>query len=202
MSLTRVATMKRWRMRWTAWIASCSDDFGGTKRMVGRPTASQMASASFRSFLFDFTYGVTNWGLIRRTWWPRSVSTLAQKCAPFEASIPTKHGGRLAKNVDTACTTQKVFARRFFRERQRRERQRRISLSLNLSEPSACRVPPSSQLRSRVHLLPRGRDPYHWLIISGAPIKHAFTKSVPPYISARAECQLITNNLRWPLSST
>jgi hypothetical protein len=27
----------------------------GTKRMFGRPTASQMASASFRSFLLDFT---------------------------------------------------------------------------------------------------------------------------------------------------
>ena len=29
-------------------------------RIVGRPTASQIASASFRSFLFDFTYGATN----------------------------------------------------------------------------------------------------------------------------------------------
>ena len=32
----------------------------GTNRMAGRPTASQIASASLRSFLFDFTYGFTN----------------------------------------------------------------------------------------------------------------------------------------------
>jgi hypothetical protein len=32
--------------------------------MFGRPTAPQMASESFRSFLLDFTYGVTNCGLI------------------------------------------------------------------------------------------------------------------------------------------
>ena len=30
-------------------------DLTGTKRMFGRPTASQIASASFRSFLLDFT---------------------------------------------------------------------------------------------------------------------------------------------------
>ena len=58
-SFVRLRT-KRWRIRWRAWIASCSGDFGGTKRIVGRPTASQIASASFRSFLFDLTYGATN----------------------------------------------------------------------------------------------------------------------------------------------
>ena len=39
----------------------------GDLRIDGRLIASQMASASFRSFLFDLTYGVTNWGLISRT---------------------------------------------------------------------------------------------------------------------------------------
>jgi hypothetical protein len=34
----------------------------GTKRMFGRPTASQIASASATSFLFAFTYGFTNCG--------------------------------------------------------------------------------------------------------------------------------------------
>jgi hypothetical protein len=36
-------------------LHSCSGDLTGTKRMFGRPTASQIASASFRSFLLDFT---------------------------------------------------------------------------------------------------------------------------------------------------
>ena len=44
-------------MRWTACTANWSADFGGTKRIDGRLTASQIASASFRSFLLDFTYG-------------------------------------------------------------------------------------------------------------------------------------------------
>ena len=76
-SLTLLAT-KRLRIRWTAWIANCSEDLTGTNRMFGRPTASQIASASFRSFLLDLTYGVTNCGLINRTSCPSSESVLAQ----------------------------------------------------------------------------------------------------------------------------
>lgn len=43
------------RMRWTACISSCSGDFCGTNRIEGRPTASQIASASLQSFLLDLT---------------------------------------------------------------------------------------------------------------------------------------------------
>ena len=39
----------------------------GTKRMVGRPTASQIASASAASVLFRFTYGFAYCGGINRT---------------------------------------------------------------------------------------------------------------------------------------
>jgi hypothetical protein len=37
----------------------CSQVFVSTKRMVGRATASQIASASAMSFFCRFTYGLT-----------------------------------------------------------------------------------------------------------------------------------------------
>ena len=67
------------------WRARCSDStacigavFTGTKRIFGRTTASQIASASLRSLLFVFTYGFTNCGAISRTVWPNSESFRAQ----------------------------------------------------------------------------------------------------------------------------
>jgi hypothetical protein len=39
-----------------------------TKRIDGRPTASQIASASRASFLLDFTYGRTSRAFISLTW--------------------------------------------------------------------------------------------------------------------------------------
>ena len=50
------------------------DIFDGTKRMFGRPTASQIASASAKSFLFVLTYGLTKCGAIRRTVCPIASS--------------------------------------------------------------------------------------------------------------------------------
>ena len=50
----------------------------GQKCMLGRPTASQMASASFASFLLPFTYGLTNCGAIKRTSCPSLISSRAQ----------------------------------------------------------------------------------------------------------------------------
>jgi hypothetical protein len=47
--------------------ACCSADFTRTKRIPGRPAASQIASASLRSFLARFTKGFTYCGGIRRT---------------------------------------------------------------------------------------------------------------------------------------
>ena len=39
------------RTRWRAWMCSCSIVLTGTKRIPGRLTASQMASASLASFV-------------------------------------------------------------------------------------------------------------------------------------------------------
>ena len=45
------SAIQPWRTRCNAKSACCSSDFTGTKRMFGRITASQMASASLPSFL-------------------------------------------------------------------------------------------------------------------------------------------------------
>ncbi len=76
-SRVRFATT-RWRIRWTACISNCPAGFGGTKRIDGLPAASPIASASLRSFLFDFTQGFTNCGEISLTSRPKSVKTRAQ----------------------------------------------------------------------------------------------------------------------------
>ncbi|MNE05340.1 hypothetical protein D3C80_978980 [compost metagenome] len=47
------------RVRCNTITLCCSGDFTGTKRMVGRVTASQIASASAMSFFWRFTYGFT-----------------------------------------------------------------------------------------------------------------------------------------------
>src|SRR5260370_21529541 len=52
--------MRRSRTRWRACRSSWSSVLIGTKRMFCRSTASAMASASRKSFLFDFTNGLTN----------------------------------------------------------------------------------------------------------------------------------------------
>ena len=62
------------RVRWiTIWLC-CSGLFTSTKRMLGRVTASQMASASAASFFCRFRYGFTYEGGISFTSWPSSVS--------------------------------------------------------------------------------------------------------------------------------
>ncbi len=58
--------------------ACCMAVFTGTKRIPGRPAASQIASASLRSFFARFTKGFTYCGGMRRTSWPRAVSSRAQ----------------------------------------------------------------------------------------------------------------------------
>src|SRR5215468_6507742 len=64
--------------------------------MVGRVTASAIASASRLSFLFDLTYGFTNWGAMSLTSWPWARKQRAQSCAPPQASIPMRTGGSFA----------------------------------------------------------------------------------------------------------
>jgi hypothetical protein len=60
----------------------------GTKRMFSRSTASAIASASMKSFLFDFTKGFTNWVGINRTSCPCLRSARPRKWAPEHASRP------------------------------------------------------------------------------------------------------------------
>ena len=55
------------RTRCNICQSCCATHLVGTKRIVGRLTASQMASAAFASFLLDLTYGFTNCGAISRT---------------------------------------------------------------------------------------------------------------------------------------
>src|SRR5215470_4380556 len=96
-SFTRAvrAPMSRSRTRWRAWRSCWSTSLIGTKRMVGRVTASAMASASRLSFLFDLTYGFTNGGAMRFTSWPYARKRLAQSCAPPQASRPNRPRGQL-----------------------------------------------------------------------------------------------------------
>jgi len=72
--------------------ACCSGDLTGTVRIAGRSAASTIASASLASFggktihwivflpasLWRFTKGFTWIGGIRRTSWPRAISSRAQ----------------------------------------------------------------------------------------------------------------------------
>src|SRR3979411_699980 len=50
--------------------------------MFSRSTASAIASASMKSFLFDFTNGFTNWAGINFTSWPCSRKARPRKCDP------------------------------------------------------------------------------------------------------------------------
>jgi hypothetical protein len=58
--------------------ACCPTVLTGTNRMLGRVTASQIASASAASFLLVLTYGFTNCGAISLTVCPRLSSSRAQ----------------------------------------------------------------------------------------------------------------------------
>ena len=51
--------IKSSRTRCSIRTLCCSSLFTGTKRIVGRATASQIASASVASFFCRFTYGLT-----------------------------------------------------------------------------------------------------------------------------------------------
>src|SRR3954454_7788848 len=89
------------RIRCSWAIVCCSTVLTGTKRMLGRVTASQIASASAASCLLVLTYGLTYWGGISRTSCPSLISSRAQWWALPQASIPIRHGGRPAKNASS-----------------------------------------------------------------------------------------------------
>jgi hypothetical protein len=67
------------------------------KRIEGRRTASQTASASAASCLLRFTQGLTQPGGISRTSCPNAAISRAQKCAVAHASIPTRQGRQGSK---------------------------------------------------------------------------------------------------------
>jgi hypothetical protein len=65
--------------------------------MFGRATASQIAAASIASVLPRLTWALAYFGGISFT----LVISRTQKCALPHASMPTRHGGSLAKNANT-----------------------------------------------------------------------------------------------------
>src|SRR4051795_4740385 len=69
------------------------------KCMVGRDAASQIASASLRSFLPRLTNGLTYCGGISRTVWPNLCRNRPQWWELPQASSTTSVGDSLAKNV-------------------------------------------------------------------------------------------------------
>jgi len=66
------------RTRNTIIAACCSADLTGTTRIVGRVTASQIASASAASVLPRLTKGFTYCGGISLTSWPRAEISRAR----------------------------------------------------------------------------------------------------------------------------
>lgn len=90
--------MSRSRIRCRSRKSSCSLDSTATKRIVGRVTASAIASASLKSFFYDLRYALTNFGAMSRTSCPYRWSERARCCDPGQVSAPTKQGGRLAMN--------------------------------------------------------------------------------------------------------
>lgn len=73
--------------------------FIGTKRMLGRVTASQIASASIASFLPRSRQALTSFGGTSRTSWPSAITSRAQWYAGARASILIRRGARRAKNA-------------------------------------------------------------------------------------------------------
>src|SRR5206468_6869254 len=86
----------RSRTRCMACTSSCSSVLSCAKRMFCLVTASAIASASMKSFLFDLRYGWTNWAGMSRTWCPCSRNLAPMKCAPAQASRPISDEDRFA----------------------------------------------------------------------------------------------------------
>ena len=103
------AVTRRSRMRCSACRSTCSGDLSSTKRIVGRVTASAMAAASMRSFLFDLTYGLTNWAGTMRTVCPSALILRASHCEPAQASMPTTAGAAASKNCSRVSRRNLTF---------------------------------------------------------------------------------------------
>ena len=61
--------------------------------MLGRPTASQIASASLASFFCDFTYGFTNCGAISRTQTAENARPVMRAATDLDADQTRRHLG-------------------------------------------------------------------------------------------------------------
>src|SRR5450759_5086079 len=91
----------RSRTRCSACRSSCSAVFVATNFIVGRCTASAMASASRKSFFCPFEYGRTYRAGINRASWPSFWSPRLRWCAPTQASMPIRHGGIFENRAST-----------------------------------------------------------------------------------------------------
>jgi len=93
--------------RWAAVsTACCSTLLTGTKRMVGRWIASQIASASLPSFLPLLRYGATNRGATMRTVCPSAWKRRAHSCLEAERRYEQYKRGEVQ-----AIPGDEVFAR-------------------------------------------------------------------------------------------
>lgn len=90
------SSFKPSRTRCRLMTPCCSQLLTGTKRMLGREAASQIAAASVASFLPplpSMRYGVTKLAAISRASRPMARSRRAQWCALQHASIATRQRG-------------------------------------------------------------------------------------------------------------
>ena len=94
---------QRSRTRCNDCISSCSSLLIGTKRMLGRPTASAIASASMESLVSVFTNGFTYCGGIKRTSWPCCWSAYSAALKARKADHP----------ISWACETRLSYSGQF-----------------------------------------------------------------------------------------
>jgi hypothetical protein len=87
--LCRISNSRMRKTMAAPWVPSL---FTGTKRIVGRGAASQIASASVASFFWRFTKGFTSAGGISRTSWPSLPISRPQKWPPPLAFMATTQG--------------------------------------------------------------------------------------------------------------
>lgn len=77
MSIVRWRTSSS-RVRWSTSTDCGSTPLTGTKRMVGRVTASAIAAASAASFFWRRTYAFAHAGGTSNTSWPSRINSRAQ----------------------------------------------------------------------------------------------------------------------------
>lgn len=117
--------------------------FTRTKQMLGRVTGSQIASASFASFLSRLRQALTPLGGTSRTWWPSAIN--------WRASILIGQGARRAKHASRSiCCAERLMSprrpqsptnTRSWSEIQRRDRGRSTHTRHLLTGQPVTRIP-------------------------------------------------------------